>query len=368
MRLWLFARKNNKDRKKPSEEDILRIHPTQVTAPSSDRTLLRDASLYGVFNFLSEVCLGAGWRFEGEDAETNTEILQAIVSAEGFEELLRSLLWAMVTRFALAEIIWDTSTRWVPAKYRMIPHSVAQLQINDRGDVEQISVVTTAGIQQLPSNRAILYRYRPTIEHPEGSSLLDSFREDISFKRRAEDTLMKNTERFGAPYIVLRYPPGMSDSQKRELLSQGMKLQSATIAALPEGIGVELIEPRGNIGQFAIDTVRFFERRIARGILGSILAMFESEFGTRAQAETHFQIIKYVVASRQADVESTISKQLVLPTLIYNGLPTQVVFKLNEPDLMDKESIARWVADLAQAGILDMETDRDLIRGLFGLD
>jgi phage gp29-like protein len=355
-------------REKPRKEEMLRVHPLPVSAASRDLSLVKDGTLYAVSHFLNEVCLGAGWHFEGDDAESNAEVLDAIVNREGFAEMLRANLNAMFTRFAVTEVVWGTGSVWLPARYRVVPHASCRLNINDGGDVESVEVVTTAGIQQLPLVRAVVHRHRPSLDHPEGQSVLDSIGEDVGYKRRSDDALVKNVERFSAPFIIGRYPPGMSASQKQELLDQLKKLQSASVAVLPEGVGVEIIEAKGVSSKFAMDAVSFFERRIARQVLGSILAMFEAEFGTRAQATTHWQVIRYVVASYQADIEATINEQLVQRVLAWNGLPDRVVFKLNEPDLLDKTNIARWVADLASAGVLDMEQDRDLIRRIFGLE
>jgi len=152
-------------------------------------------------------------------------------------------------------------------------------------------------------------------------------------------------------------------------------LQSASVGTLPgpkgdAGNNIELLEASGGansaIGS-AIEMLHTYERRIARGVLGSVLAVFESEFGTRAQAETHLEVLKAVVRSHQGPIEEAINQQLVEPVLAYNVGEADVRFELSEPDFADREKVGRWVADLAQAGVIDLEADRDAIRGLFGL-
>lgn len=364
----LFARQE-----KPERDEFLRVHPMPVSFHPREMSLLKDGTLYAVSHFLSEVCLGAGWHFEGEDAEQNAEVLAHLASRPGFSDMLRANLLALFSRFAVTEIIWQFAPfrsvpLWLPIRYRVVPHHACTLHIAEDGNVERVEVSTTAGLQDLPLLRAVIHRNDPSLEHPEGQSVLDSIGEDVGFKRRSDDALIKNVERFSAPFIIGRYPPGMSASQKQELLDQLKKLQSASVAVLPDGVGVEIIEPKGVSSQFAMDATTFFERRIARQVLGSILAMFEAEFGTRAQATTHWQVIRYVVASYQSNIEAVINEQLLQRVLALNGLPNRVQFKLNEPDLLDKTNIARWVADLASAGVLDMEQDRDLIRRIFGLE
>ncbi len=360
--VWFAARE------KPRKEETLRVQPLPLSASPRELSLAKDGTLYALSHFLTEVCLGAGWHFEGKDVEANAEVLDAIVSREGFAEMLRASLNARITRFTVTEIVWKPGSVWLPARYRVVPHASCRLNINDVGDVESVEVVTTAGIQQLPMERAIVHRHHPSLDHPEGQSVLDSIGEDIGYKRRADDALVKNIERFSAPFIVVRYPPGMSAAQRQELFEQGKKMQSAWVAVVPDGVGVEIIEAKGVSSKFAMDSAAYLERRMARQLLGSILAMFEAEYGTRAQATTHWQVVRYVVSSYQADIEATINEQLVQRVLAWNGLPNRVVFKMNEPDLLDKNNIARWVADLASAGVLDVEQDRGIIRRIFGLE
>jgi len=349
------------------DDEWIRVYPFQASAKPEEISLTKDGTLSAVLRFLTEVVLGAGWHFDGEDADAVAEVLPEVTDKPGFSEMLRACMLAMFSRFAVVEVIWQQRGEWwLPERYRLVPHDAVSMHISERGEVERVEVFTTAGIQELPLARAIIHRYKPSLAHPEGETLLDSIREDVHYKRRGDDALVKNVERFAAPFIVGRYPPGMSAEQKRELLDQLKKLQSASVAVLPEGVGVEVIEGRGVSSRFAMDAVSFFERRIARQVLGSVLAMFEAEFGTRAQAATHWQIIRYVAASYQSDIEATINEQLVQRVLRWNGLPDQVAFKLNEPDVLDRTNIARWVADLATAGVLDLEEDRQLIRRMFG--
>lgn len=366
---WIPFRRGKKtgEETRPDVETTLKVRPMGAVTVPRELQLLRDGTVYSILNFLSELSLGSGWHFEGEDVTENQDILEAVTHADGFTEMLRALFWAMATRFCAIEQVWTTQPFWYPYRLRVLPPTATTLQIDENGDVQEIQVMTSAGTQSLPLSRAIYYRFRPTLEHPEGSSILETLQDDISFKRRADDTLVKNNERFGAPYIILRYPPGMSERQKQELLERGNLLQSASVAVIPEGVGVEIMEPSGKASAFALNSLSYLERRIARAVLGSILTMFESEYGTRAQAEVHFQVFKFIIASRQADIEDTVTSQLFERVLALNGRGMNCRFKLNEPQLMDRETTAKWVTNLTSVGIIDAEYDRDMVRRLFGI-
>jgi phage gp29-like protein len=360
-------------REKVQPGQTLRVAPQQRAGwgNTTDDRLLNDGTLYMISNLVEQVCLGAGWRFTGADAEREDvrAVCDAISEAEGFHDMIRHCLRAMFARYAVSEIVWQsTNGLWLPLRFRTIPRRSVALDISDDGEVSRIEVSTTAGLQELPLLHAVVYRFNPTLANPLGSSLLDGLREDIEYKRKLDDVVVRSAERFGAPTVALRYPPGTDQSQVDELLRQGTRLQSASVAVLPDGVAVDFLEPRGQMSVLSLDTLRYFERRIARAILGSVLGMFEAEFGTRAQASTHWEVTRYVIRSYQSGIEQAITEQVVRRTLQLNGLPSEVQFFLNEPEIVDKEAMARWIADLAQAGIIDVDEDRDRIRQLFGLE
>jgi phage gp29-like protein len=114
--------------------------------------------------------------------------------------------------------------------------------------------------------------------------------------------------------------------------------------------------------------LKMYERRIARAVLGSVLAIFEAEFGTRAQAETHLEMLKKVISSYQKDIEGPVNAQLVKPVLRYNVGDADVVWHLNAPAFADLQKLGAWIADLAQAGVIDPVRDANSIRGMFNMD
>ncbi len=360
-------------RERPRPEAALRVAPQELayTSTMTEERLLRDGTLYMIGNLVEQVCLGAGWRFTGQDSESGdvAKLCQQVTEADGFQEMLRHCMRAMFARFAVSEIVWVSSGgTWLPARFRPIARNAVRLKVGEDGAVSGVYVTTSAGTQPLPLLHAVVYRFNPTFASPMGSSLLDNLREDIDYKRKLDDVVVRGSERFGAPTVSLRYPPGTDASQVEELLRQGKRLQSASVAVLPDGVSVEFLEPRGQMSELSLETLRYFERRIARAVLGSVLGMFEAEFGTRAQASTHWEVTRYVIRGYQSGIEQAVTEQVFRRTLQLNGLPDDVRFELNEPDIVEKESMARWIADLAQAGIIDVDEDRDTIRRIFGLE
>lgn len=362
---------------RPQVGEQVRITPQPwAIADIAEAKLLKDDSVGAVARLFCDVVFGSGIRWVGADAERLSDLTDEIIRADGWQQTLRALTSVVFTRFACIEIVWSSANgRWLPARLRHIPNTMCALDIDEYGSITSVQVSSTGGLQALPRENMILHRNNPTFEKPTGISVFDDLEEVIQMKRRADLALIRYIERYAAPTVIGWYSPGTSKSQQSALLTALKSLQSASVGTLPgpkgdQGNNIELLEASGGansaIGS-AIEMLRMYERRIARGVLGSVLAIFESEFGTRAQAETHLEVLKAVVRSHQGPVEEAINRQLVAPTLAYNVGDADLRFELVEPDFADREKVGRWVADLAQAGVIDLEADRDSIRGLFGL-
>jgi phage gp29-like protein len=204
----------------------------------------------------------------------------------------------------------------------------------------------------------------------------DHIREPVEYKRATDAAMISYAKRWGVPSIVGFYAPGQDKSAQAKFLAAIKSLQNAAAATLPikptkdSPDVLQLIEAKGDGGSISavMDMNKAFEKRIAGAVLGSILAVYESEYGTRAQAQTHLEVLKSVIEAAQAPLEEAINEQLVQPVLAYNRGLRDVRFVLNAPNLNDLEKLGNMVADLAQAGLLDPAQDARVIRTMFGID
>lgn len=365
-----FARtRNNNQRPTPNEQ--LRVLPqtTTRTTPTELR-YLHDDTIAVIRNFLAEVLLGSGWYIETNDTRY-LQLAQRTFNALGFENLLRSCIDAQFTRFTAAEIIWDTD--YIPKAYRVLPHNTVELHINDHGDIQQVSVYTTAGKQTLPPTRLFLYRYRPSLDHPHGTTRMEALLEVYEAKRRVDEALVRFVERYAMPPLIAYHPPNASTETIDRLEHTLRAIRSGASVILPGPKDTLPIEPL-EVGaretspiSIALELLENYERRIARAVLGSVLPFFESQYGTRAQASVHLHVTGQIVRGMQTDIEQAVNTQIWQPTCFYTlGDPNPPRWHLQEPFLPSVD-IARTVSELIAAGVIDPETDRDFIRQLFDL-
>lgn len=372
----LSGKKADEDAKPDPERRLQTIPHPFSTPPLVESRMLNDDGVYAVYMLFKQMLLGAGFTFEGDDAKGVSDITDAITAAPGFAQLLDSLAAAPFQRFTAAEIVWNTDNGWLPEEYRVLPNESTSVDLNEYQKVDLVRVTTTAGLQELPTQNAVVFRYRHTFAHPMGTSFYDHLKEVIDYKRRTDTALVRYIERFAAPSIIGWYGQGMSAKDQRELFKALQTFQSASVGVLPgtqgkEGNSVQLLEAEGSgagIG-IAVQMLGNYERRIARAVLGAVLAMFESQYGTQAATTVHLDVLLAVIMGYQADIEEPVNKQVVTPTMTYNkGAGKDVRFKLKPPSFRDLAKLAQVIQDLAAAGFLDPETDAEQVRNLFGLD
>lgn len=344
---------------------------------TSDSGLLKDDSVYRVYNLYRDMLLGAGWRFEGGDAEAVDALMEGVVSAKGFDDMLYEMAAAPFQRMAVIEIVWNFGRDvWLPRRYRVVPIEDVSLALDEQGEVEHVNVTTSAGLQQIPTTNMVVYRWRPTFAEPLGRSVYQHIKEPVEYKRTTDKAMISYAQRWGVPSIVGFYAPGQNRADQTKFLAAIRSLQNASAAILPIKPSrdapdvLQLLEAKGEGSAISavMEMNKGFEKRIAGAVLGSILAVYESDYGTRAQAQTHLEVLRSVIEAAQAPLEEAINAQLVEPVLAYNRGAADVRFVLNSPNLNDLEKLGNMVADLAQAGLIDPMQDAKVIRTMFGID
>jgi phage gp29-like protein len=364
----LFARGKAE---RPATEEQLRVLPQLALRPTpQEQRYLFDDTIAVIRNFLAEVLLGSGWYIETNEPRF-LELAQRTFSAFGFENLLRSCIDAQFTRFTAAEIVWGND--YIPKAYRVLPPSAIELKTDAYGEIEEVAVYTSAGRQVLPRNRLFLYRYRPALDTPMGSTRMDSLLEIYEAKRRVDEALVRFVERYAMPPLIAYHPPNASTETIDRIEQTLRAIRSGASVILPgpkENLPIEALEVgtrEASPISFALELLENYERRLARAVLGSVLPFFESQYGTRAQASVHLHVTGQIVRGMQMDIEQAVNQQIWQPVCFYQfGDENPPRWHLQEPFLPSVD-IARTVSELIAAGVIDPVADRAFIRQLFDL-
>lgn len=360
-------------RRRPEPETALRLlrTPSSLASVAQHRRRAQDDALRMTLNFLAEALLGAGWRVETDESRY-VELAQRAFTAPGFAVALRSMVAAQIERYAVIEIVWGRD--FVPIAYRTFTPQEAALEFDPYGEVARIQISTVEGLQELPLERAIVYRYQPDLSNPAGRTRLEELAPLLDAKARVDDALVRIVERYSAPPLIGYHLPNLPAATVDALEQALRDLRSGAGALIGgvkgEQVSIETLDVKvdGYAPDLAMRLLENYERRIARLLLGSVLALFEAQYGTRAQAEVHASITRQILRGYQQDLEECIHEQLWTPLCYYQfGVLEPPRWQLNEPTIVQPDRAARWLSELIAVGVLDPETDRETIRQLFDL-
>lgn len=347
----------------------LTVSPTVGTAGAQ---LLLHPVVHGVLHILQELLTGNGVRLvprAGDPVpDAEMELFAAMTEADGWDTALRHLVSAYLMGAACFEIVWGED--YFPVAYRPVPHGKARLGLDEYGVPQDITVQTSVGVQSLPLAHAVLFMPLQTVEHPAGEPRLLRYRKYLDAYDDALKSLHLYIQRHGTPTVLAQLPPSYTEQETQAVHDALVRMQNALVATVPAAgdAKIEFLEPRGTGMELALRLLELLERLVVRSLLGSILAVYEAQYGTRAQAQVHWEVMQQLVASMQRPLERALDAQLWRRLAEYHqGVPAGKL-ALNEPNVVSREALLRTLGDLAALGVIEPERDREWLRALAGVD
>lgn len=342
------------------------------TPTTASPELIRHPVINAIWHIIQELLVGAGLRITSRTVdrsvpEEELQLLYNLQQVEGLMECLRHLTSAHILGAAICEIVWGAD--YLPRMFRTIPIEQVQFGIDEYGMVTSVRVNTQAGIQELPLSHTlylipswgILYR----------EPRLHAFRRYLDAYDRVLRALDLYIQRHALPTTVATIPNTYTEQETQQIYDALVSMKDAFVAVIPAGQDAKLdfLEPRGTGMDLALQFLQLLERLIARALLGSILAVYEAQYGTRAQAQVHWDVVKRIIASMQQPIERVLQTQLWQPIVqLQLGRDPISAIELNEPDQINSDALVRNLADLTTLGIVDPVRDRDWLRALLGID
>ena len=350
------------------------------SVPVNEQQFLLDDTVGSIVEVFTDVLVGGGWKWEGKDAERCKVLTDGIQAALGFDQLIDGLSHSFVQRFTAFEMVWDTSSWWLPSKFRELPNGrngVTYVDLDELQDIVNLRVTTSGGLQDVPLTNAVISRYRPTFADPLGQTKYTQAKEVVGYKRRADTALVQYIERLAGGVVIGWYQQGMSDADQGKFFAALQKFRSNSVGMLPgphdaDNNDVQLMESKGESGGAGVilEAIEMFSKRTGQLLLGSILAVFEGMYGNRSSSETHMKILQMVVKKYQSElVEQPMNDQVLRPVLEFNvGKGLDLRFLLNPPNFEDVQKLGMMVMDLTQGGYLTPEADKDRVLTAIGFE
>lgn len=239
------------------------------------------------------------------------------------EDTLEQMLDAIPYGHKVGELTWKEGEgpdrgRLVLDKIAPKPHHMLEFVLdpfnNLLGYTPQVysrPIATLAGRPLLPAEKFCLLTLREEDDDPRGTPGLRPAYNGWNFKLLVWPEYKRWLENCAMPSVVGKTPPkGQADVQRNpdgskvaggKILSTGeamlqslLGLKNASVAVLPNGAEVDQLDPVGEGAGFE-RAINVADGQMTKGILFQSLATNEAEFGTRAQATTHMQVLDLLV-------------------------------------------------------------------------
>src|SRR5262249_35025325 len=94
-------------------------------------------------------------------------------------------------------------------------------------------------------------------------------------------------------------------------------MRNASFAVFPNGAAVQQLDPVGEGAGFE-RAINLADSQISKGLLYQTLATSEAQFGTRAQSQTHMQVLDLLVWRLKGKIACAIKCDLVEKAIRYN--------------------------------------------------
>lgn len=234
------------------------------------RELLGDAIVAGHVRRRKAAVTSMEWRLEDDGVTPQV----AAVVAEWFENtdiypLINNMLDAVLFGYQPLEIIWDTGTRWLPARIIAKPQewfefdSDGLLYLNNGG-------FSGTGREPVPEYKFLCPTHNASYLNPYGTGDLSCVYWPTIFKRGGLKFWAEFSEKFGAPWVIGREPRSNTQADTEKLLDALEQLIGNAVATIPDDSSVEIKEAAGRQGSADVYDrfIRYCRSEIAIALLG----------------------------------------------------------------------------------------------------
>lgn len=251
------------------------------------------------------------------------EALQEMIgSLEDFETTLYDTTDAIGKGFSNQEIEWwrvGGGGEWLPKSIEFRPQSWFQLA---RGYRQEIRLRTGSGEgERLRPFGWITHVHKAKSGYMERAALFRVLVWPYLFKNYAIGDLAEFLEIYGIPMRVGKYPPGAGEKEKLTLLRALMQIGHNAAGIIPNGMVMEFPSIADGDPDAFMAMVDWCERSQSKAILGGTLtSQADGKTSTNALGNVHNEVRKELKDADAKQLASTLSRDLVYPLGVLNGL------------------------------------------------
>ena len=363
----------------------LQTHPTRGLTPSKLASILDQAEqgdLLAQFDLYEDMeekdghiaaelgkrrrALLVDWSVVPPDNPTpaekrNAELLAELVGEiADFEDVLFDVTDAIGKGFSCCEIEWHKPGKyWVPKTITHRPQSWFTVHRGYRQQLRLRSNTTVDGIvgEPLQTFGWITHVHKAKSGYLERTAMFRQLVWPYLFKNYSVGDLAEFLEIYGIPVRIGKYPSGASEKEKMTLLRALVGIGHNAAGIIPAGMELDFLDAAtGDPKAFEL-MLNWCERTQSKVILGGTLTSgADGKSSTNALGNVHNEVRKDLRDSDIKQMCSTITRDLLYPLAVLNGLAPDgmrrcPVFRLDVGETEDMTAYAEALPKLVDIGV-----------------
>jgi phage gp29-like protein len=300
-----------------------------------------------------------------------------------FQTLLWEALSAFEFGFSTGEIVWEISGGYPSADKPMMKLKTIKsrdpeymyVEVDSHGNLMEFIQRPSSGpsLQEirLKPEKVFHYAYQRQFSNHYGVSDLRAAYRAWWSKKYITQFWNVFLERFGAPLMAMKYPPGATTELKNTLKEILNGLSSKTDILVPEGVVIELIEAT-RAGQAKYDeALTHYDVRIATSMLiPALLGMgVDTKRGSDSQSRLHLRTLMKLIQFIGNELSKEIQDKIVKPLCDANfNLKEYPQFMFQDYGEFEAFEITDAIKEMFNAGLISPDQeDVNFARSILGM-
>jgi phage gp29-like protein len=251
---------------------------------------------------------------------------------------------------------WQAGEAWLPKKLEFVPQRHFQ---TDR-DTSELLYLNMGIPEPLRPMGWLVHEHRAKSGYIEQAALFRVLAWTYAYKAYNIKDMQRFLEVYGLPLRLGKYPAGIGDKQRNELLKAVRSIGNDGAGVVPSTMSIDFMQAQtGKIDDF-LNTVAYWESKQSKAILGGEL---DGKTTSEARIMLYDKVRREILAHDVKQLNPTYSNGLLKPICLINGLFPENRLPTWHHDTEEPADQQALVDVLIKAAGLGMEIDIDWAHG-----
>ncbi|BCB28405.1 hypothetical protein SKTS_32910 [Sulfurimicrobium lacus] len=306
---------------------------------------------------------GLGWQLTPpEDAnqseiDRTKELDDILRKIPRFEDAQYDLTDAIGKGLAPLQIDWQTGSTWYPKGLLFVPQRMFRI---DR-ETGKLMYLKNSMPEPLREWGWVVHEHRAKSGYIESSALFRVLGWTYAYKAYNIRDMQRFLEMYGLPLRLGKYPAGIGDKQRDQLLKAVRNIGNDGAGVVPGNMTIDFIQAMkaGTVDDF-LNATTYWERKQSMAILGGTLtSQADGKTSTNALGAIHDKVRREIMLHDVRQIAPTMNGQIVKPVALINGMFPEnrlPVFEYQTEETVDQ---GKMVDVLDKAAGMGMQIDVD---------